>query len=61
MMSEEKKVWNRGFPEDQGWYDCKVDGKPERLFNWVCIIDGHHVWKDIGGTYVKGDIQWTPG
>jgi hypothetical protein len=54
-------VWNRGFPEDQGWYDCKVDGKPERLFNWVCIIDGHHVWKDIGGTYVKGDIQWTPG
>ena len=46
--------WQDGWPEQQGWFDCLIDGKEEdRLQHWICPIAGRHHWKDKDGNYVE--------
>lgn len=49
----------KGFPKQQGWYDCLVEGEYKRLQHWVCIMNGRHRWKRHDGSYETGSVLWT--
>ena len=53
--------WQSGWPEQQGWFDCLIDGANEdRLQHWICPMAGRHHWKNIDGDYVEAlhSVQW---
>lgn len=55
----DEEIYFDGFPQQQGWYDVKIDGKDDRLRHWVCSISGRHEWMDRASNYVRGkDIKW---
>lgn len=57
----EEPIYNEGYPEQQGWYDCLIDNtEEERLQHWVCPLAGRHHWKNIKGEYVEAlhDVKW---
>lgn len=56
----EEPIYYEGFPKSQGWFDVLIDGEPERLRHWVCILSGRHEWIDIDGQYIRGRVvEWT--
>ena len=49
-MSEAK--WNDGWPRQQGWYKCLLDGELEmNLKYYVCQVSMKPHWVDANGDY----------
>lgn len=58
-MGEE--VWHDGWPRQQGWYKCLIDGELEmQLKYYVCQVSMKPHWVDSNGDYIEamGKVQW---
>lgn len=56
MQSE----WHTGKPNKKGWYDCRLDGEPMRLYFFICEMNPKkRYWNDETGSRIDDDeIQW---
>lgn len=53
-MQETKKVYKDGWPRQQGWYDCLLDGEMEmQLKYYVCQVSMKPHWVDKNGDYIE--------
>lgn len=59
--------FNDGFPTNQGWYECELDGEPAVLRYFHCEVSGRDEWVDKAGRYMRmhavkwaGDAMRTP-
>ena len=60
MASETE--WHTGYPNNPGWYQCKLDGGEIKLYCKKCELTGkkHWIWTD--GSYVDEAVLWKhPG
>lgn len=57
MMDE----WHKGFPKQQGWYDCLVDGEEARRRYKHCDINRTDRWIRPDGEYecLTAKVMWT--
>ena len=60
-------VYQTGFPPEEGWYDCLLDGDPVMMKYYICKWDGDRKWLDPADganfAYASGcnhDIRWKP-
>ena len=54
--------WREGWPKEQGWFDCLVDGKTEeRLRHKICLAAGKHRWYGQDGEPLAPfrKVEWT--
>lgn len=61
-MSEAQ--WNDGWPRQQGWYKCLLDGEVEmNLKYYVCQVSMTGHWVDAHGDYMESmaKVQWQDG
>ena len=57
---EDEPIYLDGWPEQQGWFDCLIDGtEPDRLRHWICPIAGRHHWVSIDNQYIEALHQVT--
>lgn len=53
-MQETKKVYKDGWPRQQGWYDCLLDGEMDmQLKYYVCQVSMKPHWVDKNGDYIE--------
>lgn len=52
--------WKEGYPKEQGWFRCLVDGKVMKLKHFVCQMSGRHEWADENNDYIYEDVKWSP-
>ena len=54
-------TWRHGYPKNQGYYECLIDGELEmKLKYYVCQVSMKPHWIDNNGDYVEtmGVVQW---
>ena len=55
-------TWHGGFPREQGWYECLLDGEPCVLRHWRCEMKRRSEWIDVKGNYMRGrKVLWAGG
>lgn len=53
-------IWHEGWPPQQGWYDCLVDGEEMRMRYWICIMKRRPEWVYPNGDYERNlKVLWT--
>jgi hypothetical protein len=58
-VTRDMNEWQTGFPERNGIYKCRVDGKDIRpLMHKKCSINGRHRWMELTGHDVLGSVEW---
>ena len=51
--------WNSGFPEQKGWYNCRIDGIELRLCLFICEMNRNkRYWVDEFQQKVTDDVEW---
>ena len=51
--------WKKGYPQELGPYECRVDGKEKTLLHKCCQLNGKHRWMTLGGgDVIAQEILW---
>lgn len=58
---EKNEEWHDGFPKEQGWYECLLDGEIVLLRHFECCVSTRHEWAHPGGEYEYGNVKWRGG
>lgn len=52
------KTYRDGYPQEEGWYHCLVDGEPMNLRNYWCCVGRRHEWVHPDGSYEYGNVLY---
>lgn len=59
MAGKTNKEWEKGFPEKNGIYKCRIDGEEiVPLAHKICSINGRHRWMRLDGHDARGSIEF---